>query len=123
MSLPWSKERNDGGDTLDMRHDFIDLYRIRTESEHSLGKIPLIVLSKTPGIDDDEDYKPEQLAWNRDLQNQLATLSTNSEHILVEHSGHHIQLDQPGIVIASILRVVDAAKHNRLLKDEPASGH
>jgi pimeloyl-ACP methyl ester carboxylesterase len=122
MSLPWSKERNDGGDTLDMRRDFIELYNVRTQSEHSLGNIPLIVLSKTPGIDDDDDYKPEQLAWNRDLQNQLATLSTNNEHIIVDHSGHHIQLDQPELVIASILRVVDAVTHNRPLKDEPASG-
>ena len=123
MSLPWSKERNDGGDTVDMRRDFTDLYKIRTQSEHSLGHIPLIVLSKTPGIEDDDDYKPEQLAWNRDLQDQLATLSTNSEHLVVDHSGHHIQLDKPDIVIASILRVVDAVKHNRLLKDEPASGY
>jgi len=123
MSQPWSKERNDGGDTLDMRRDFIDLYKFKTQSEHSLGNIPLIVLSKTPGIDDDDDYKPEQLAWNRELQNQLATLSTNSEHIVIEHSGHHIQLDQPEIVIASILRVVDAVRHKRTLKDEPALGH
>ena len=121
MSQPRTKKLFEGGDTVDMRRDFIDMYKTRTQNENSLGGIPLIVLSKTPGIDNDDDYKPEQLAWNRDLQDQLEKLSTNSEHIVAEHSGHAIQIEAPEIVIASILRVLDAVKHNRLLKDEPAA--
>lgn len=121
MSVPWSKKRDEGGDGADLRQDFIIMYTVRLESEHSLGNVPLVVLSKTPGIDDDEDYTQDQLKWNRDLQDQLATLSTNSEHVVAAHSGHTIQLDAPDLVTASILRVLDAAKHRRSLKNEPAS--
>ncbi|HEV1993934.1 MAG TPA: alpha/beta hydrolase [Candidatus Acidoferrum sp.] len=123
MSLPWSKKRNEGGDTLDLRQDFIATYKVRIQSGHPLGSIPLIVLSKTPGIEDDDDYTPDQLKWNRDLQDQLATLSTNSQHLVADHSGHHIQLEEPDIVIASILRVVDAVRDKRPLRNEPISAH
>jgi hypothetical protein len=83
MSIPWSKQRDQGGDIQDIRQDFIAMYKAGTQSEHPLGNIPLIVLSKTPGIDDDDDYTPDQLKWNRDLQNQLVTLSTNSQHLVL----------------------------------------
>jgi pimeloyl-ACP methyl ester carboxylesterase len=120
MSQPFTKERQEGGDTQDMRRDFIAMHDVRRQSKHSLGNIPLIVLSKTPGVDDDDDYTSDQLKWNRELQDQLAALSTNSEHLVADRSGHHIQLDQPELVIASILRVIDAVRHHRPLKDEPA---
>ena len=121
MSLPYSKDRYEGGDTLDIRSNFIDMHKVTAQSKHPLGNISLVVVSKTPAIDNDDDYKPDQLAWNQKLQTQLASLSTNSQHILASHSGHHIQLDEPDIVAASILRVVDAVKHHRPLKDEPSS--
>lgn len=89
------------------------MYKVSTQSEHPLGIIPLIVLSKTPGVEDDEDYTRDQLAWNRDLQNKLAKLSTNSKHLVADQSGHHIQLDEPKTVVASILRVVDAVRRSR----------
>lgn len=116
MSLPWSKKRDEGGDTQDLRQDFIAMFKVRSQSEHPLGSIPLIVLSKTPGVEDDEDYTPDQLAWNRHLQGQLAKLSTDSQHLVAGHSGHHIQLDEPNTVITSILRVVDAVRHQRPLE-------
>jgi len=119
MSQPFTKERQEGGDTLDMRQDFIAMHDIDSRAEHPLGKMPLIVLSKTPGIGDDSDYSADQLKWNRDLQDKLAALSTNSEHVIGEHSSHHIQLDDPELVIASVLRVVDAARRHKALKDEP----
>jgi len=120
MSLPWSRRRDEGGDTQDIRQDFIAVHTVTAESEPPLGSIPLIVLSKTPGMDDDEDYTPDQLAWNRGLQAQLAALSMNSQHLVADHSGHHIQLDEPDIVIASVLRVVDAVRHDRPLGNEPS---
>ena len=115
MSQPWTPQRNEGGDTQDFRQDFLEMYRLRLQGEHPLGKMPLVVLTKTAGIDDDSDYTPDQLKWNRALQDQLAALSLNSEHRIASHSGHHIQLDEPGLVIESILKVVDAAGHHRPL--------
>jgi pimeloyl-ACP methyl ester carboxylesterase len=114
MSLPFNPQRFAGGDTVNIRQDFIAMHDIGAQGEHPLGTIPLVVLSKTPELDNDDDYTPEQLAWNRDLQDRLAALSTNSEHTIADHSGHHIQLDQPDLVISAILRVLDSAKHKRL---------
>jgi pimeloyl-ACP methyl ester carboxylesterase len=113
MSIPWSKARNDGGDTLDIRQDFIAMHKVSEQSEHPLGSMPLVVLSKTPGMDDDDDYTSEELRWNRDLQNRLAALSTDSRQIIADHSGHHIQLDEPSLVTAAILSVVDALNQNK----------
>lgn len=115
MSLPFSKARFEGGDSVDMRQDFLGMYEIDTESKHPRNQVPLIVLSKSPGLDNDDDYTPEQLAWNRDLQRHLTALSTNSRHVVVERSGHHIQLDQPDAVVSAVLHVLDAAKHHRHL--------
>lgn len=117
MSLPFSKARIEGGDFTDMRQDFLAMYKIRSASEHPLDSLPLIVISKSPELDNDDDYKPEQLAWNRALQAGLATLSTNSKQIVAQHSGHHIQLDQPDLVISAVLRIVDSVRHRRPLTD------
>lgn len=123
MSQPFSKARFEGGDTLDFRADFIEMHKVTVQSDHPLHHIPLIVLSKTPALDNDDDYKPNQLAWNQGLQARLATLSTNSDHIVADHSGHHIQLDEPDIVTASILRMIVSVQDHRPLKDEAPSRH
>ncbi len=120
MSLPW---RMSGGDTDDMRADFVAIHDTTTQSDHPLGGIPLVVVSKTPGIDDDDDYTPEQRQWNRDLQDQLAALSTNSVHVIAPHSGHHVQLDEPDVVIDAIRRVVDTVRNGgRGLKTRATPG-
>lgn len=118
MSQPFTKERQKGGDGLDIRQDFIAVHKASQASPRPLGNKPLIVLSKTPDLDNDDDYSQEQLEWNRDLQKQLTALSTNSKHIIADHSGHVIQLDEPNLVIAAISRVVYAAEHHRRLSDE-----
>jgi hypothetical protein len=48
----------------------------------------------------------------RTLQNELAALSTRSEHVLAQQSGHFIQLDQLGLVVGAIQQVVEAARRH-----------
>ena len=70
----------------------------------SYGSLPLIVLSK----DDAQDRLAEgqQLAATWDaLQQDIASLSTNSQHIVAQHSGHYINLDRPDLVINAIQSV------------------
>lgn len=112
MALP----RTSGGDTDDMRQDFIAIHEATAQSDHPLGNVPLIVITKTPGIDDDDDYTAEQRQWNRGLQDQLAKLSTNGVHVIAPHSGHHVQLDEPDVVIEAVWRVIEAARHHRPLQ-------
>ncbi len=62
----------------------------------TLGELPLTVL--TAGPSGREDWYP---IW-REMQNDLATLSSRSTHLIAEHSGHHIQLDDPAFVVRAV---------------------
>jgi len=102
---------------LNLQFDLSRLHEIRVRSLHPLGKVPLAVLTASefdvtaaPGMTS-EQAKQDHLR----LQNDLAQLSTNSQHVMVPNSGHEIYLYQPAIVIRSISAVVNAAqKHSRL---------
>jgi len=78
-----------------------------------LDDLPLIVLSHglpdtTSGIDDAGQNQFEQ-EWSK-MQLELAALSSNGKQIIAEQSGHYIQLDQPELVIESILALVQAVQ-------------
>ena len=75
----------------------------------SYGHLPLIVLSQ----DYSQDHSPqgEQTAATWDaLQQDLASLSSNSQHSVAPHSGHYIQLDRPDLAIAAIQSVWQQAR-------------
>ena len=46
----------------------------------------------------------------RHLQDELASESPRSAHIIANHSGHHIHLDQPQLVADAITMIVDFAR-------------
>ena len=83
----------------------------------SLGKIPLVVLSRgkelppPPGVSTDGG-KEIEAAW-RGMQEALPRLSSNSAHVVVEDAGHFIQLDRPEVVVAAIREVVAAVRETR----------
>lgn len=67
-----------------------------------LGDMPLIVLSRgywdpIPGFSDAENQQAWQM-W-QEMQVELLSLSTDSRQIVATESEHHIQLQQPGLVI------------------------
>jgi len=75
----------------------------------SLGDMPLAVITRGEGVDDN---------W-REMQNELATLSTNSIHITVEGSTHGSLVFNPEhahIVSQTILQVVDAVQMGKPLQ-------
>jgi pimeloyl-ACP methyl ester carboxylesterase len=118
MALPMNPQRDAGGDTTNLRLDFMAMYQLQNGNPHPLGNIPLIVLSKTPSLDNGDDYDREELAWNRELQAQLATYSNDSLHLVLKHSGHHIQLDDPGAVIKAIDQVLHAAREKKPVRSD-----
>ncbi len=68
-----------------------------------LGDLPLAVITRGENVDD---------GW-REMQNELAALSTNSIHITVDGSTHTSLIFNPKqaqIVSEMILQVVDAAR-------------
>ncbi|GFE82735.1 hypothetical protein GCM10011487_47350 [Steroidobacter agaridevorans] len=75
----------------------------------SLGDRPLIVLSASPTWNDPyapDDVEPLIKAVSQRLSADLATLSTNSKHIVASKAGHNIQADEPQLVTDAILDVV-----------------
>ncbi len=77
-------------------------------SRHSYGALPLFVLSQQQKTEfSSSDEQQIQEAW-QGFQRDLASLSSNSTHIVAEHSTHYIQLDQPELVINAIRSVVQA---------------
>jgi pimeloyl-ACP methyl ester carboxylesterase len=66
----------------------------------TLGALPLIVLSA--GLDDTADHTASQAGF---LQ-----LSTNSQQLFAEHSGHEIHIEQPEAAVAAILQIVELVR-------------
>ena len=50
-----------------------------------------------------------QSVW-LELQEELASLSTNSTHVIAGGSGHAIQLDHPDLVIDAIQQVISLSR-------------
>lgn len=78
--------------------------------EADLGDLPLTVLSRGRG-DGPPDAKAADLArmeqaW-RDLQIDIARLSTDSRHIVAEESGHYVQLDRPDLVVEAVRKMLE----------------
>lgn len=87
---------------------------LATPQEGTLGKIPLIVLSRAEGgyRDGDADIPAAQLEKERkEGQSKLAALSTNSRQVIV-HSGHNMNLEAPDDVTAAIRQVVEAVRRH-----------
>lgn len=78
-------------------------------SRHSYGTLPLFVLTQQQktkfSSPDEQQIQDGWLGFQRDL----ASLSSNSTHIIAEQSTHYIQLDQPELVISAIQSVAQAA--------------
>lgn len=75
-----------------------------------LGSIPLIVVSRgywdpIPQLSASENDQ----AWEtwQEMQSELVTLSTNSRSVVATKSEHHVQLQQPDLVVDAIREIVE----------------
>ncbi|CAG0946276.1 hypothetical protein ANRL1_02884 [Anaerolineae bacterium] len=66
----------------------------------SLGALPLIVLSR--GKDQDAKHTAAQTG--------LLQLSTDSQHLIADQSGHRIMIDQPDTAVAAIVKMVELVR-------------
>ncbi len=69
---------------------------------NSLGEVPLIVLSRglIPGQDQD---------WQR-MQSELLELSSRSQQLFADKSGHNIEFDQPEAAVGAIENMVEQTR-------------
>jgi pimeloyl-ACP methyl ester carboxylesterase len=75
----------------------------------SYGHLPLIVLTQDYSQDHSPQGKQMAVVWDA-LQNDLASLSSNSQHSVAQHSGHYVQLDRPDLAITAIQSVWQQAR-------------
>jgi len=85
------------------------------EGPASQGDLPLIVLSAGASFDQmpaavvtaiGRDTLTQVIQVSQELQQELASLSTQGVQVIAEKSGHYIQWDQPDLVIDAIRTMV-----------------
>jgi pimeloyl-ACP methyl ester carboxylesterase len=81
------------------------------EVRRNLNPRPIIVLSRSMFSSDEE-----RLAWS-EMQNEIASLSQNSIHRVVQDTGHNIQMERPDVVIEAIEELVAAIRENAPLSE------
>lgn len=86
---------------------------VEGQSISDLGDLPLAVVTRSPTccivttVPLEMFESREQVL--QDLQVDLATLSTNSTHIIASAAGHYVHQDEPQLVIDAILHVLSEA--------------
>jgi pimeloyl-ACP methyl ester carboxylesterase len=88
---------------LDVFRAFDEVARIG-----SLGDLPMTVVTAThreaPGVTSDELARLDSV-W-ADGQQTWSSLSSASRVVTVEHTGHHVEIDQPQLVVDEVLKLV-----------------
>jgi pimeloyl-ACP methyl ester carboxylesterase len=86
--------------------------RTAAPSPQPFGDLPLVVLMKghTESIQGLSLSAEEQQRRWHDLQSDLAGQSTRGQLIVAEDSGHNIPYQQPELVVAALIRVLDLAE-------------
>jgi pimeloyl-ACP methyl ester carboxylesterase len=80
-------------------------------ARQAFGDMPLVVLSRAPlprGADETQEMRDAKNRLWMELHDNLARLSTRGNNQVVPGASHFIQLDEPGIVIDTIVREVRA---------------
>ena len=90
----------------------------------TLGARPLIVVSAgelppMPGLS--EATQAEMAETLGQLQSELASLSTNSDHRVIEGAFHYVHRDRPDAVIQAVADVVGAVRTGSLLTSNELS--
>jgi pimeloyl-ACP methyl ester carboxylesterase len=85
----------------------IELSEAQIRAATSFPPIPLIVLTAAGGDWPNTEVKH---CW-LELQAELARLSPQGSHRVIEKSGHFIQIDQPHLVINAIREIVNMVRH------------
>ena len=81
----------------------------RAKREYPLGDLPLVVLTRGLPEENGPDAKALEAEHRRDHE-AVAALSRRGKLVVATHSGHHVQLDEPELVIQAIRDVLGASK-------------
>ena len=90
------------------------MHQQRLEHRATLDSLPLIVLARTRGgYDDGMSISADSLERERrNLVADLARLSSRGKVVYAANSGHNIHLEDPDLVVSSILEIIAASRHH-----------
>jgi pimeloyl-ACP methyl ester carboxylesterase len=103
------------------------MYGARQKSPCPFGDKPLVVIVRKkedlppPGVSTDVWKRLNE--EKREQKIGLTQLSRDSKLIIAESSGHHIQLDEPELVVEAIRQVVNAVRNHTKLTGRQQEGH
>ena len=100
--------RHESGDNCE-RANLLDSGRL-VHKASLIPAVPVVVLTADPYHRRDSTVDAKWAEVQTEMQSRLARLLRNSKHVVVEESGHFIQLDQPEVVIDTIRTVVESAR-------------
>ena len=83
------------------------MFKERQKKKYMFDHIPVFILTR--GV----PYEQDRIT----NQKQLLELSHNSKQIIAKKSGHHIQLEDPELVIDAIRQVIEAINKKEKLRD------
>ena len=91
-------------------HEELALLRAhRARADSPLADMPLVVITR--GISEEEGPDSRGFEDERKAEHAaLAALSRRGRHVIAARSGHHVQLDEPELVVAAIRETVDASR-------------
>lgn len=86
--------------TTDNEYQGVPASGAQAAAVNSFGDLPLIVLTA----------KLNDLPGWPEWQSDLLQLSSNSQHLIAENSGHNVQVDEPQVVVEAILQMVQQVR-------------
>jgi pimeloyl-ACP methyl ester carboxylesterase len=95
--------------------EFAEIYAARKTHEYPLGDTPLIVLTRGKSEYPDTEVGRQLNEERKRMQLDLLNLSRDSKQMMATTSGHHIQLDDPELVIDAIRQVVNSVRQRAKL--------
>jgi pimeloyl-ACP methyl ester carboxylesterase len=85
--------------------EILGLSQERTKTEYAYGNLPLIVITR--GLSEDEGPDSKQFAEEHRKDHEAqAKMSRAGKLVVAELSGHHVQIEQPSLVINAIREIV-----------------
>jgi pimeloyl-ACP methyl ester carboxylesterase len=86
--------------------EIMQLRAARLANAHALGGLPLVVITR--GIPEEKGADGAALEeQHRRDHAEVAALSTVGRQVIATESGHHVQLDQPSLVVQTIREMLD----------------
>lgn len=74
---------------------------------------PLVVISRGMDLYANDELGVQKTAIWKELQEDLALLSTDSKLIVAENSGHHVHTEQPELIVAEVIAILESYQSSR----------